>query len=70
MKDEIKKFFEGDVDDAAETLASHSRDASIFEVMPQLVVYPKNAKDIEKLVQWAMQKRETDQTISLSPRAA
>ncbi|MBP7831465.1 MAG: FAD-binding oxidoreductase [Candidatus Pacebacteria bacterium] len=76
MKDEIKKFFEGDVDDAAETLATHSRDASIFEVMPQLVVYPKHAKDIEKLVQWAMQKKSDaaegspDLSISLSPRAA
>ncbi len=76
MKEDIKKFFEGDVDDSPETLAKYSRDASVFEVLPQLVVYPKNAKDIERLVQWAMQKKtdavdgELDQTISLSVRAA
>jgi FAD/FMN-containing dehydrogenase len=70
MKDEIKKFFEGDVDDSLATLQKYARDASVFEVMPKLVVFPKHAKDIEKLVQWAMQKKETDTSISLSVRAA
>lgn len=70
MKEDIKKFFEGDVDDSSETLDKYSRDASIFEVRPQLVVYPKHTKDVEKLVQWAMQKKETDPSVSLSVRAA
>jgi FAD/FMN-containing dehydrogenase len=79
MKDDIKKFFEGDVDDSPETLEKYSRDASIFEVRPQLVVYPRHAKDIEKLVQWAMQTKsdalQGDSNplyadISLSVRAA
>lgn len=70
MKQEIEKFFEGDVDDSIEILSKYSRDASIFEVMPKLVVYPKHGKDIERLVQWATQKKESDPTISLTVRAA
>ncbi len=83
MKDEIKKFFEGDVDDTFSTLAKYSRDASIFEVTPKLVVFPKHAKDIERLVQWATQKKTSAENsdkksdynsgknnISLSVRAA
>ena len=76
MKDEIKTFFEGDVDDSPETLTKYSRDASVFEVLPKLVVYPRNTKDIERLVQWATQKKTSavdgspEKTISLSVRAA
>lgn len=74
MKEDIKKFFEGDVDDSNETLAKYSRDASVFEVRPQLVVYPKHTKDIERLVQWVMQKKTEGapehKDLSLSVRAA
>ncbi len=70
MKDEIKKFFEGDIDDTYSTLAKYSRDASIFEVIPKIVVFPKHSKDIEKLVQWAMQNKPNNKELSLSVRAA
>lgn len=78
MKDEIRKFFEGDIDDTYSTLSKYSRDASIFEVKPKLVVFPKHAKDIERLVEWANQKSINDQKlgvktenpVSLSVRAA
>lgn len=70
MKDEIVKFFEGDVDDSLATLEKYSHDASIFTVMPKIVVFPKHTRDIEKLVQWAMQKKSTDKSISISVRSA
>lgn len=48
--EELKKQIEGDilVDDA--TLKKYSTDASIFEVRPQIVIFPKNKEDIEKIV--------------------
>ena len=52
MREEIEKIFRGEVLDDEETLKKYSRDASLFEVKPKLVVYPKDADDIKGLVKW------------------
>lgn len=64
--DEIKKIIEGDVDVSREGLEEMSRDASIFKVMPDMIVYPKNVEDIKKLVIFAF----SHERISLTARAA
>ncbi len=70
MKDEIKKFFEGEVLDDEETLVLYSHDASLLEVRPKLVVFPKHTKDISNLVKWVEQNKIKDPTLSLTARAA
>ena len=52
LAEEIKKSFRGEVFDNEAMLESHSRDASLFKVRPKLVVFPKDAKDLEALVKW------------------
>lgn len=49
---EIKQFFKGEIFDDEETLKQYSRDASLFKVKPQLVVYPKDPEDLKNLVKW------------------
>lgn len=70
--DEVKKTIEGEVDDSAASREAASRDASLYRVMPQLVVHPKHAKDVAALVRFVKRKREEDPTlpISLTARAA
>ncbi len=70
MKEEIKKFFEGDVDDGAETLTKYSHDASLFEVRPKLVVFPKHEQDVERLVQWVNDNKSKYTDLSLTARSA
>ncbi|MEK7390767.1 MAG: FAD-binding oxidoreductase [Patescibacteria group bacterium] len=60
LKDEIKEFFKGEVEDDDTTLANYSRDASLFEVRPRLVVFPKDAEDIKALVKFIGEKKMTD----------
>jgi len=57
MKAEILKFFKGEVEDDEETLVKYSRDASIFEVRPKLVLFPKDSEDIKKLVKWVSENK-------------
>ena len=57
MKEEILKFFKGEVEDDKETLTKYSRDASIFEVKPKLVLFPKDSEDIKKLVKWVSENK-------------
>ncbi len=50
LKEELDKILEGEVLDDVQTLKKYSRDASLFEVAPEVVVYPKNVEDVKRLV--------------------
>src|SRR3989344_7476966 len=63
---ELEKGFKGDVLFDEETLAMYSKDASIFEVKPKLVVFPKDAKDVQRLVNFVRKRKG----LSLTARAA
>ena len=52
MKAEIQKFFKGEIDDSEATLLKYSHDASLLEVRPKIVVFPKDREDIKNLVKW------------------
>lgn len=64
--EELVKIIEGDVDTSAEGLTVASHDASLFEVRPQAIVYPKNVEDIKKLVKYA----DNHEGIHLTARSA
>ena len=57
MKEEIRKFFKGEIEDSRETLSKYSRDASIFEVQPKLVLFPKDSEDVKNLVKWVAENK-------------
>ncbi len=70
MKEEIKQFFRGEVDDSPETLTKYSHDASIFSVQPKLVVYPKDNADVQALVKWVHTNKEILPNLSITARSA
>ncbi len=70
MKDEIKKIFKGEVEDSEEALLKYSRDASVFEVRPKLVLYPLDSEDIKNLVIWVSENKEKYPDLSITPRCA
>jgi FAD/FMN-containing dehydrogenase len=70
MKDELQKIIKGDVDDSQEAIASHSHDASLFEIRPEVVVYPKDADDVSELVKFVAEQKKIDPNISITPRSA
>ena len=70
LLDELKKTIKGDVDVSAETLNSFSHDASLFEVKPQVVVYPKDDEDVENLVKFVAKHKKEYPKLSLTGRSA
>ncbi|MHB1330934.1 MAG: FAD-binding oxidoreductase, partial [Minisyncoccota bacterium] len=70
LKEEVKKFFKGEVLDDEETLKTYSKDASLFEVRPRLVVYPVDSGDLENLVKWVSENKVDDESLSVTVRAA
>ncbi len=70
LKGELKKVINGDVEDSAEVLNECSHDASLFEVKPQVIVFPKDVEDIENLVKFVSEHKSSDPGLSLTGRSA
>jgi FAD/FMN-containing dehydrogenase len=70
VKEEIQKFFKGEILDDESTLTTYSKDASLLEVRPKLVVYPQDKEDLMNLVKYVAEKKGTYPTMSLTVRAA
>ncbi len=66
----LKKLIKGDVVTDDETLRVHSMDRSIFAVKPQVVVYPKDNKDVQNLVAFVAKHKKTHHHLNLTARAA
>jgi FAD/FMN-containing dehydrogenase len=68
LKETIQSLLKGEVYDDPKTLDSVSRDASLFEITPKLVVSPKDSADICRLVEYI--NSNPDQKLSLTARSA
>lgn len=68
-KNEIAAIIEGDVDDSAETKEKFSHDASMFELIPELVIAPKHTEDIKKIVAYVADNKPTNPELSLTVRS-
>lgn len=54
----LRPVFTGDIELSKEILEQYSRDASMFKIVPQVVVFPKNSMDIQSLVKWIKKQNE------------
>lgn len=54
----LRPVFTGDIELSKEILEQYSRDASMFKIVPQAVVFPKNSMDIQSLVKWVKKQNE------------
>ncbi len=67
---QIKDIIDGDVDVSPEILEKYSKDASIFKVMPSIVVYPKNKDDIKQIVKFVARNKPAHPELSITARSA
>ncbi len=70
LLEELRKIIRGDVVVDEETLSKYSHDASIFEIKPQVVVFPKNDLDVQNLVKFVSDHKLQNKDLSLTARAA
>ena len=70
LKTALAGAMRGEVTDDVATLKAMSRDTSLFERMPALVAYPKDAADVSALVKEVVRAREAGADVSLTARAA
>jgi FAD/FMN-containing dehydrogenase len=65
-----QKGFAGDIDTSAETRKLFSHDASLFELVPKVVVAPKNEQDLQTLIAVVNECRKEVPDLSLTARSA
>ena len=70
LLDKLKTLIKGDVITDNQTLSDYSHDASLFEVKPQAVVFPKDDEDVKALVKFVNDNKKNNPTLSLTARAA
>ncbi len=70
MKTEIQNFFKGEIEDNEDTLVKYSHDASLLEVRPKMVLFPKDKEDVKNLVRWVGENKEKYPTVSITARCA
>lgn len=70
MFDELKKTFKGEIDISDATLEAYSHDASLFEIRPEVVVFPMDSADVQTLVAWVRDNKTKYPNLSITARAA
>ncbi len=69
IKIELEKLLAGDVSVAPKQIAKYSHDTSLFEIEPELIVYPKNSADVSKLVRYVTANKADHPQLSLTARS-
>jgi FAD/FMN-containing dehydrogenase len=70
LADDLKDIIQGDITNADADRVRYSRDASIFEVKPEVIVYPKGSDDLKHLVKWVSEHKVEQPGLSLTARSA
>lgn len=69
LRVELEAIIKGDVDDSDETRNIYSHDASLFELRPQVVVFPKDADDIKAVVNFVNEHKKDMPNLSVTARS-
>ena len=62
--------FSGELDDSEASLEFYSHDASMFEIKPELIAAPNDARDVEALVKFVAKNKKAHPHLSLTARSA
>lgn len=68
--DDLRTVIAGEVDISPEAREANSRDASLFRVVPEAVVRPKDAQDVQALVRFVSSEKKRGRVLSLTARSA
>ena len=62
--------FKGDIVDDKDSLSFYSHDASLFEIVPKIIVFPKSSKDISTIIKYVNEHKKEDPSLSITGRSA
>ncbi len=69
LAQKLREKISGDIVSDPKTLDLYSHDTSIFELKPQVIVYPKNSEDVGKLIEFVSENKQSNPELSLTARS-
>jgi len=71
LKEKLQQTsFSGELDNSAEAKEFYSHDASMFEIVPEIVASPKTAEDVATLVKFVAENKKDNPELSITARSA
>jgi len=71
LKEKLQQTgFTGELDDSAEKKEFYSHDASMFEIVPEVIASPKTSEDVQRLVKFVAEHKKDNPELSLTARSA
>lgn len=70
LKEELEQNIQSEVCVDEKVLIENSRDTSIFQIKPQIVVYPKEVSDIQNTIRIIERRKKEGENIALTGRSA
>lgn len=67
---ELKTVFDGDIKTDTKTRNDYSHDASIYEVSPEAIMYPKDSAAVGQIVKYVATHKATEPKLAITPRGA
>lgn len=67
---DLRDDLAGDVYDSGEQVEEYSRDWSLFEVVPEVVIFPKDPEDVKKVVRYVQDNKQEHESLSITGRSA
>lgn len=68
LTDELRRIIKGDIDDSKQAKQTYSHDASLFELVPEVVVFPKDSEDIQAITKFIIDHKNAYPELSITPR--
>lgn len=69
IKTKLQTIFKGELETDEQTREFYSHDASIFELVPQVVGFPKDAEDIKAAVKFVADNKTTQPNLNITMRS-
>ena len=70
IKNSLSSLITGDILIDEKTLETFSRDSSLFEIKPKVVIFPKNTDDVQAIVKWVAENKAKEPSLSITARSA
>ncbi len=69
LQTELSKLIKGEIDNSDQAREFYSHDASIFELKPEIVVFPKDAVDVSTVVKFVNEHRAKNPALNITARS-
>jgi FAD/FMN-containing dehydrogenase len=66
----LKPQFKGEIANDGITIEKYSRDASLFKINPEVVLFPKDVNDLKLIVAAVNEERAAGNQVYLTPRVS